>query len=33
MWRYPVQSMGGEKLGQCMLGRRGVIGGARSSLA
>jgi len=26
LWRYPVKSMGGEQLGQCMLGARGVVG-------
>jgi uncharacterized protein YcbX len=26
VWRYPVKSMGGEQLGQCMLGAHGVAG-------
>jgi uncharacterized protein len=26
VWRYPVKSMGGEQLGQCLLGARGVVG-------
>ena len=26
VWRYPIKSMGGEQLGQCMLGARGVVG-------